>query len=121
MKELFRLIRLSVVILMISGCEHGFADDTDELAPVSSILSAALDPAANCVIEEVHEHDGVYYGCHYNYDGHGHEGLQADSTCGLPNCGETGLHEHNEVCYAGHAGDDGCNHHGSNRHGNRHE
>ena len=109
---------LVFVLMAVSGCENGlYAHNDHNSIPVSNIRSVAYDPAANCAIEQVHQHNGVYYGGHYNNDIHGHHGLHADGICIITSCEITGLHQHNGIYYAGHHGSDGHGGHGNGHHG----
>jgi hypothetical protein len=110
MKPVF-FILLALMVAFLS-CENGVTDNNP--LGIASIRSAVYDTAVGCVVETVHTHNGIHYSGHYNNDGHGHYGLQADNVCGLVNCEETGLHQHNGTHYAGHAGNDG--HHGNGHH-----
>jgi len=121
MKKILFFSLLAVVLFVVSGCENGLNHDGRELISAQNIRSAALDPVAGCTTEEVHQHNGVHYSGHYNNDGHGHHGLQADDVCVLPNCEITASHTHNGIHYAGHnslCGHDGNGHHGGNGHHN---
>jgi len=109
-----------LAILMVTSCGDAFgSNDGHFRIPASSIRSAAYDPVLNCAIEQVHQHNGIYYGGHFNNDGHGHHGLHADDFCSLNNCNEISLHMHNGVHFAGHHGSDGHIGHG-NGHGHGH-
>jgi len=46
-----------------------------------SFLAVVLFIISGCTLEEVHQHNGAHYSGHYNNDGHGHHGLQADDVC----------------------------------------
>ncbi|MDR1231890.1 MAG: hypothetical protein LBK61_10885, partial [Spirochaetaceae bacterium] len=97
------LAGVAVVLIMMAGCDTGIlaSDHHDKpgkggTSAVAALLSAALDPAANCALETAHTHDGVQYAGHYNNDGHAHNGeCAADEACVQTNCAETGLHQHN--------------------------
>ena len=115
MKNILLFSILVFTLLIASACETGFGSSNDTI-PVSSIRSAASDPVVNCAIEEVHQHDGIHYAGHYNNDGHGHHGLEADNICTINSCTETGLHRHNGIYYAGHHGSDGHGGHGNGHH-----
>ena len=115
MKKILLFSLLTVVLLTISGCENGLSHDGNGVISVQNIRSVTLDPVAGCTLEEVHQHNGVYYSGHYNNDGHGHHGLEADDICIIAACGITGLHEHDGIHYAGHHSSDG--HYGNDHHG----
>ena len=119
MKNIVFFSVLIFVLLLVAACENGF-NSTNGLGsiPSSNIRSVAFDPVANCAIEEVHQHNGEYYGGHYNNDVHGHQGLHADGICVIPSCEITDLHQHNGTYYAGHHGSDGHGGHGNGHHGN---
>jgi len=119
MKKILLFSLLTVVLLIISGCENGLNHDGKSLISAQNIRGAASDPVADCIMEETHQHDGVHYSGHYNNDVHGHHGLQADDVCALPACETTTSHTHNGIHYAGHNGScdhDGNGHHGRNGH-----
>jgi hypothetical protein len=119
MKKAGSILCFVFIFLMAISCNSAFATDSKHYGiPVSSILSAAYDPVVNCVIEQVHQHDGIFYGGHFNNDGHGHHGLHADDVCTLSYCEEIYLHQHNGVHFAGHNGSGGCvGHSHKNGHG----
>jgi hypothetical protein len=132
MQKRFIMLGSALLALAVTGCDNlltgnhdgdtgdrhnsGTPNNTANTV-LASIRSAVYDPASDCAIEGVHTHNGVSYSGHYNNDGHGHQGLQADTVCVITGCEQTGLHEHSETHYAGHAGDDSCNHHGNGHHG----
>jgi hypothetical protein len=116
-KDILLFSVLVFAVLMVSGCDTGLGTNNGHnQISLSSIRSVANDPVANCAVEEVHQHNGVHYGGHYNNDGHGHHGLQANDICIVTNCEETGIHQHNGTHYAGHHGSDGHNGHGGGHH-----
>ena len=117
MKKIVLCSLLAVVLFIISGCENGLNYDGNGLISARNIRSAALDPVAGCTLEKVHQHNGVYYSGHYNNDGHGHHGLQADDVCVIAACGVTDLHTHNGIHYAGH--NSSCGHSGNGHHGGK--
>ena len=117
MKNILLFTFLFFAFLIVSACENGYNSNNDhDPVPVANIRSAINDPVVNCFIEEVHQHNGNYYGGHYNNDGHGHHGLQADNICTVGSCTETSLHQHDEIHYSGHHGSDGHNSHGNGHH-----
>jgi len=125
MKKILLFSLLAVVLLIISGCENGLSHDKNGLnndgkeLTARNILNAAIDNVSGCILEEVHQHNDVYYSGHYNNDGHGHHGLAADDICVLPTCEITALHTHNGTYYSGHnssCGHDGYGHHSGNSH-----
>jgi hypothetical protein len=112
-----------VCLLVLSGCEHaagggGMSGGTTNTANavLANIRSAVDDPVTDCISEILHSHNAIQYSGHYNNDGHGHHGLQADNVCAVADCVETGLHQHNGTHYAGHAGNDICGYHGGGHH-----
>ena len=114
MRNILLFSVLVFVFIVVSGCEHGL-NSTDVLNTItaSSIRNVAYDPVANCAVEQVHQHNGDYYGGHYNNDTHSHQGLHADGICTINTCEDTGLHQHNGTYYAGHHGSDGHGGHGN--------
>jgi len=119
MKKILLFSLLAVVLLIISGCENGLNHDGNGLIAAQNIRSATSDPVAGCILEEVHQHNDIQYSGHYNKDGHGHYGLQADDVCVLSACEVTALHTHSGVHYTGHnssCGYYGDGHHGGNGH-----
>ena len=117
MKKLGFIAFLSFVLFF--SCDNGLSSNNSHNsgASLSNIRSAVYDPVTGCTIEQVHQHNGIYYGGHFNNDGHGHHGLYADTICILDSCSVTNLHQHNGRYYAGHHGSDSCVGHG---HGNGH-
>jgi hypothetical protein len=107
MKNILFFSVLAFAFLFISGCDLAYNENGNNAIPVANIRSAASDPVADCAIEEVHQHNGVYYAGHYNNDGHGHRYLQADYICTESYCYETGLHCHNGIPFAGNYGQAG--------------
>nr|AGS53380.1 hypothetical protein [uncultured bacterium contig00018] len=117
MKNILIFSALAFVLAMASGCDHGLTANNNTIS-ASNIRSAIYDPVTDCSIEEVHQHNGTYYGEHYNNDGHGHHGLHADNVCLINTCEITGLHQHNSIYYAGH--NNSCGHGVGSGHGNGH-
>jgi len=118
MKKIVFLPALVFVLMVVASCDTGInSNDGHNTVPIASIRSVAVDPVADCVIEQVHQHGNDYYGSHYNNDGHGHHGLQADDICKFTDCKESELHNHNGTHYAGHHGSDNHNGHGNGHHG----
>jgi hypothetical protein len=114
MKNISIFIVLAFVLAVFTSCNSGDGGGLNILP--ASIRSAAYDPVTNCVVEQVHQHNGAYYSGHYNNDGHGHHGLHADDVCAVNTCTETGLHQHNGIHYAGHHGSDAHDYHGDEHH-----
>jgi hypothetical protein len=115
MKNKISLISCVFLLVALVGCDNGFHDMDKEsnVLPVS-VRSVTLDMFSDCVNENVHLHDGIYYSGHYNNDGHGHHGLTADNFCSITDCQKTNLHQHNGTHYTGHfSGDNYGNHHGN--------
>jgi hypothetical protein len=108
------LIPVIALCLIISGCENALTGHGDGGVgnTLSGIRGAVEDPVEGCALQTLHRHDGQRYAGHYNNDGHGHQGLEADTPCVFGDCVETGLHQHNGTYYTGHAANDGCGHHG---------
>ena len=107
-KKILLFFLLAVVLLIISGCENGLSHDENGLISAQNVRAAALDPVAGCILEDVHQHNGVYYSGHYNNDGHGHHSLAANDICVLPACEITASHTHDGIHYAGH--NSSCDH-----------
>jgi hypothetical protein len=121
MKNILFLVFLCIVFLFISGCDNDLNSDNDlNNIPLANIRSVADDPILDCVVEQVHQHNGIHYSGHYNNDGHGHHGLQADNICTIDYCTETNLHEHNGIHYTGHNNSCGNGHSNGHGHGNGH-
>jgi hypothetical protein len=114
MKNILFLISLGIAFLSINGCE--LDHNSNNNIPLANIRSVTEDPVLNCAIEQVHQHNGIHYSGHYNNDGHGHHGLQADNICTRNYCSETNLHNHNGINYAGHHGSCGNKHGHNNSH-----
>jgi hypothetical protein len=110
------LMGFITVVFALTGCENALNGDGHNSGGggntnLASTRSVENDPVSGCVNENVHSHDGEHYSGHYNNDGHGHQGLQADEPCAQQGCQKTDLHKHNGTHYAGHSGADG--HHGN--------
>jgi hypothetical protein len=117
MKKIGFLSTLVFALIIVASCDTGInSDDGHNTVTLASIRSAAVDPVSNCAIEQVHQHGNDYYSGHYNNDGHGHHGLQANDICIFTDCEETALHDHNGTHYAGHHGSDNHNGHGNGHH-----
>jgi hypothetical protein len=111
------LILCFFLLAVLAGCDNGFHDtDGDGIVQPASVRNVTLDTFSDCVNENVHLHDGIYYSGHYNNDGHGHHGLTAENACSITNCQETNLHQHNGTHYTGHSGGDNCGDHHGNGH-----
>jgi hypothetical protein len=108
------------LLVALAGCDNAFHDkDKDDIVPLVNVRNVTFDPFSDCVKENVHLHNDIYYSGHYNNDGHGHHGLTADNVCSIADCQETNLHQHNGTHYTGHSGDDNCGeHHGNEHHKN---
>jgi len=103
MKNIFSLIILVFAFFAILGCDHNNNPSNNQNnISLSNIRSVADDPVANCIVEQLHQHNGNYYAGHYNNDIHGHHGLSADDICTVNSCDENSLHQHNGNYYAGH-------------------
>ena len=106
-------------LLLFANCDNALGTNDDHNGiPISNIRSAIYDPVINCAMEEIHQHNGIYYGIHFNNDGHGHHGLRADDYCTLNNCTQTSLHQHNGIHFAGH--NNSCSHGNEHGHGSGH-
>ena len=115
MKNIVFLFIFLSLIFVVMGCDHNIdPNNNHNNIPLESIRNVAEDPVIDCIVEQVHQHNGIYYAGHYNNDIHGHHGLTADNICTLTSCQKTSLHEHNGIHYAGHHGLN--DHHGNGHH-----
>jgi hypothetical protein len=115
MKTILFLIVLVSIFFVALGCEHNInSNDNHSDILISNVRSVADDPVIDCVVEQVHQHNGNYYAGHYNNDIHRHHGLTANDICTINSCDKTSLHEHNGIHYAGHHGSDGHHNNGHN-------
>jgi hypothetical protein len=108
MKNILLLVLLGIAIFFSYGCES--AHNQNKYISLANIRSVVEDPVLDCAVEHVHQHNGIHYSGHYNNDGHGHHGLQADNICTINSCSETNVHNHNGIHYAGHHGSCGNSH-----------